>query len=94
MRLQFVDGCILIGMCPTALYALACLPQAEVIVLAVGIQYMLDDLRVTTAAYARDDIGTTALGLKVVTVPELKETLVRHTVRSVAGNALQTTEQQ
>ena len=81
-------------MCPAAADALSGEPEAEVIVLAVGIEHVLDDLGVAAAAYARDDVGTLLLRLEAVAVAEFEEAQVGVAVADVTRYALQSAEEQ
>ena len=84
MCLQFGKRSFLVGMCPTAAHALACAPQAQMIVLAIGVEHVLDDFGVAAAAYARDDFGAALLGLELVAVAKLEEAQVGVLVAHVA----------
>ena len=81
-------------MCPRAADALARDPQAEVVVLAVGIEDMLDDFGVAAGADTGDDVGALLLGVEVVAVAELEELHVATTAVHVAADALQAAEEQ
>ena len=80
-------------MSPATAYALTGYPKAQVIILGVGIQNVLDNLRVTTAADTGNDIGTTLLGLELIAVTELEELEVGISVVGVTCNALQTAKE-
>ena len=81
-------------MSPTARDALTGEPESQMELFAVGVQDVLDDFGVATAADAGDDVGTTTRFLIVVAVAKLEEGEVGSSVRDVAGYALETPEEE
>ena len=79
---------------PRTAHPLARHPQPEVIVFRISVQNVLDDLRVTTAAHAGNDIGTFILFAEIVAISELEELQIRVLAVGVVRNTFQAPEQQ
>ena len=92
--LQFCKAGILVRMCPTTAYALTRNPQAQMVILVVGIQHMLDYLRISAAAHVRNDIRILALFMEVVAVTVFKEVEVLVAMVGIPLDAFQTAKQQ
>ena len=94
MSLQLGKGGLFIGVCPAATHPLARAPESQMIILAISVQHMLDDFRVTAAAHSRNDIGAFLLGLELVAVTELEEAQIGILVTDVSRDAFQSAKEE
>ena len=94
MSLQFGKRGILVGMSPATADTTPREPHAQVVVLAICIEHMLDDLWVAAAAHAWDNNGRTVLCRETVTVAELEKVKVGIPIAGIACDGLQSTKEE